>query len=118
MPTDAVRESDDAEAWGLGDDGPYRGGRVHVLAERCATCIFRPGNLMGLRRGRVRQMVAQAVAGGSAVTCHATLSTPGRRAICRGFWDGHGGRVAVLRLAARLRVVVFDAPPDKEGVRG
>jgi hypothetical protein len=40
----------------------YRNRQVHVLAEQCATCIFRPGNLMELCPGRVRGMVAEATA--------------------------------------------------------
>lgn len=31
----------------------YRDGRVHVCRQMCATCVFRPGNLMDYRaRGR------------------------------------------------------------------
>jgi hypothetical protein len=66
---------------------PYRNGRVHVCAERCATCIFRPGNRMQLQRGRVRQMVDEAKANESAITCHATLT--GEQAVCRGFFELH-----------------------------
>ena len=38
----------------------YRNGRVHVQSRMCDTCIFRPGNGMQLRRGRVAQMVRDA----------------------------------------------------------
>ena len=91
----------------------YRGGLVHVLARRCDTCVFRPGNLMHLQPGRVRDMVDQAVAKGSVIVCHATLGTDAN-ACCRGFWDAHRDRVQALQVAERLDVVAYDPPPPKE----
>lgn len=92
--------------------GPYRDGRVHVLAERCPTCIFRPGNPMRLEPGRVREMVGQAVQDDSAITCHSTIYEPGiLPAICRGFYDAH--RTTPLQLAERLGLLVEDPPPTK-----
>jgi hypothetical protein len=90
--------------------GPYRDGRVHVLAEMCGTCIFRPGNLMDLRRGRVAQMVRDAKRNESCIPCHDTLD--GReRAVCRGFYDLHA--TAPLQTAARLDLIAFDTPQKK-----
>jgi hypothetical protein len=63
----------------------YRDGRVHVCAAMCPTCVFRPGNLMQLRAGRVRQMVDEALENGSAIICHKTLE--GDNAVCRGFFE-------------------------------
>lgn len=80
---------------------PYRDGRVHVQAEMCATCIFRPGNLMHLQRGRVREMVDKAKAGGTAIVCHDTYG--GEQAVCRGFFDRHA--TAPLQVAERLDAI-------------
>jgi len=82
----------------------YRAGRVHVQANRCATCIFRPGNLMRLERGRVRSMVDAAVAAEGTIPCHET--THGQReqeAVCRGFYDLH--KTPALALADAIGIV-------------
>lgn len=76
----------------------YRGGFVHLCREMCATCVFRPGNLMQLRSGRVRQMVDEAKANDSAIICHKTLD--GDNAVCRGFFDRYP--TAPLQIAERM----------------
>lgn len=81
----------------------YRDGRVHVCVRMCATCIFRPGNLMHLQPGRVEGMVAEAVGNEGHITCHDTLDAD--EAVCRGFWDRH--RTQLLQIADRLGVVAF-----------
>lgn len=95
----------------------YRDGKVHVLAEKCATCVFRPGNLMHLQPGRLTDLVEQAVAAGSGIVCHATLDTD-TNALCRGFWAGHRDRVQALQVAERLDRVAYDPPPPKEDPDG
>lgn len=107
----------DGDGWGLAGVGPFRGGQVHVLDDKCTTCIFRPGNLMMLQAGRVKEMVEGAVAAGSCIPCHSTLVT-GAPAICRGFWDAHAERVLALKLAQAMEIVVFDRPPTKAEVWG
>jgi hypothetical protein len=87
----------------------YRDGLVHVCAELCSTCIFRPGNLMALRAGRVRTMVDAARADGSAIVCHSTLHT-GADAVCRGFYDRWP--TTPLQLAERMGRVIFEPPPS------
>jgi hypothetical protein len=104
--------TDDEDPWGLRSRGPYRDGRVHVLDRLCRTCVFRPGNLMQLRPGRLRSMVAEAIAGESAITCHSTLGTD-RPAICRGYFNRYADRVWRLRLALGWGLVTYDPPPDK-----
>jgi hypothetical protein len=84
----------------------YRDGRVHVMRERCETCIFRAGNLMSLRRGRVRGMIDAAHEVGSAIVCHETYEGP--HAICRGFFDLHP--TPALLLADALEVVTEVEP--------
>ncbi len=90
----------------------YRNDKVHVLSRQCATCIFRPGNLMHLNTGRVKDMLASARSDdGGSIVCHATLG--GDNAICRGFYDlPH--KQQLLQLAERLGVVRLVEPPDKQ----
>jgi len=82
----------------------YRDGRVHVQAEMCSTCIFRPGNLMSLKPGRVRGMVDEAREHESAIVCHQTLY-PGPNAVCRGFFERWP--TAPLQIAERLGLVTW-----------
>jgi len=84
----------------------YRDGFVHVCWEMCSTCIFRPGNLMQLNSGRVRQMVDEAKAEESAIVCHQTLDRD--NAICRGFFDRYP--TAPLQIAERLDMIREVAP--------
>jgi hypothetical protein len=96
-------------------DGVFR-----VLAERCPTCIFRPGNPMHLQPGRVKEMVEGSLAGGAYITCHQTLpygaypeTAP---AVCRGFYDAHGDRSQAIQIATRLDLLDDTiALPAKEG---
>ncbi len=86
----------------------YRSGKVHVMAEKCSTCIFRPGNLMTLQPGVVKQMVEESVAEGGSITCHKTLNgmpLADQRAVCRGFYDAHGHRVPALELAEAMKII-------------
>lgn len=77
-------------------------GRVRLMAERCETCIFRPGNAMHLSSGRVREMVRDARANDSAIICHHTLNEC-EQAVCRGFYDlADDGPTAPLQIATRL----------------
>lgn len=96
----------------MGGRPVFRDGQVHVLAERCATCVFRPGNLMRLEPGRLREMIEGSVAGGGAITCHVTLYRRDvDQAVCRGFYDAHGHRVLALEIAPRLGMLAFDPVP-------
>ena len=84
----------------------YRDGHIHVCEAMCSTCIFRPGNLMRLKSGRVRQMVDEAKAEESAIICHHTLD--GDNAVCRGFYDRYPTQP--LQIAERLDLIVEVAP--------
>jgi hypothetical protein len=75
----------------------FRDGYVHVCAERCATCIFEPGNRMHLNRGRVRDMVDECKRIEGVIPCHKTLD--GDQAICCGFYELYGSQIMPLRLA-------------------
>ena len=88
--------------------GPYRDGMVHVQADKCATCIFHPGNMMWLQPGTVKEMVDSCLAdpaGAGNIPCHETLGGP--EAICHGFWEGYADRQEVLLLAKLLRKVEY-----------
>lgn len=90
-------------------------GRVHVLDQRCSTCVFRPGNLMHLHPGRLKNLIETNTANGSALTCHVTLAewdAPVPPAVCRGFYDTHP--TLPLLLAAALDMITFDPPPPGE----
>lgn len=96
----------------IGANGP------RLLAEKCETCIFRAGNPMRLRPGRVKQMVDESLAGGGFITCHKTLPYGEHpnfgEAICRGFFDAHGPNSQVLR--SWLRLGPFDEVTPPGGV--
>jgi hypothetical protein len=87
----------------------FRNGKVHVCAQMCETCIFRPGNLMNLSEGRVESMVREATRLESCIPCHSTLG--GYQAVCRGFYENHPTQP--LQLAHRLGFIVFQELPGK-----
>jgi len=93
--------------------GPYRDGLVHVQARMCDTCIFRPGNKMDLRDGRVEQMVRDAARNQSCIPCHQTLEFSDGAAgqsVCRGFFDRHP--TAPLQIAERMGLIEFTDLPS------
>lgn len=98
-------------------------GGVRVMAERCRTCIFRPGNLMHLEPGRVADMVAtcRSYAVTHGVVCHETLGVgdddaghsnvlapEGQQAVCRGYADAYDP--TILQLARRIWRVIEIEP--------
>lgn len=85
----------------------FRDGKVHVMSAMCATCIFRPGNLMKLERGRVAEMVKEAKSKDSTIVCHSTLDGP--NAACRGFFDRHATQP--LQVAERLGCIEWQENP-------
>lgn len=93
----------------------YRDGKVHVLTDKCASCILRApkdGQIRGLQPGRITGMVkdSQADAAGN-IPCHQTLyRDDAEPAICRGFWD-LPNRPAVLQLAEDMGIVEYVEPP-------
>ncbi len=87
---------------------PYRDGALHVVAERCSTCMFRTGNLMHLQEGRLADLVKSNLDAKAALVCHQTLEYGDRpdvgEALCRGFVDSYGDRVPAVRLATALGI--------------
>ncbi|WP_327074477.1 hypothetical protein OG196_32055 [Kitasatospora purpeofusca] len=90
-------------------------GEVRVLSDLCGTCIYRPGNLMNLAPGRLRQLAQEALANRGHIVCHCTLpalAPPGTKgAICRGFANAHGTSIYALRMAAMFGRLVEVPPP-------
>jgi len=99
-----------------------------VMAERCATCIFRPGNLMHLAEGRLADIVRHNTAHDAHLVCHQdeefifakddgeeaveALERPG--VVCRGWYDQYDSRA--IRLAKHWNLVEFvEGPPEPRG---
>lgn len=78
----------------------------------CATCVFRPGNLMELRPGRLRAMVQESLENDSFIPCHKTLD--GEKAVCRGFYDRHARDSLGCRFGAVVGIVYVN-PDDHPG---
>lgn len=87
---------------------------VRVLAERCKTCIFRPGNKMSLNKGRLADLLATCEHDEGHIPCHETLWTDGAdAAICRGFYEtATADRSLAIRYGRITRSIVeIDPPP-------
>lgn len=105
MPSMASGTSTDSSHQCVGSP-PYHSGLVHVMRELCETCVFRPGNLMQLDRGRVADMVKQAKTNESAIICHMTIyGQSEQEAVCRGYFDRYGDEVVTLRLAKIVGII-------------
>lgn len=70
---------------------------VRICADRCPTCIFRPGNLMHLAPGRLARLIALAIADEGHIVCHDTLGS-GVGSICAGYAAHPEGRKRSLAL--------------------
>lgn len=84
----------------------YRDGKVHVHREMCATCVFRPGNLMRLRPGTLRSLVDDNRAEESAIICHETYECD--NAVCFGFFERYPTQP--LQIAERLDLIEWVTP--------
>ena len=99
----------------MAENDNFRNGKVHVLSEKCSTCVFRPGNLMHLRPGALKEMVDYHTENQTAFACHQTLDigeyVVEGNAICRGFFDAHGADIIPLRMAVAMDILVEQEPP-------
>lgn len=84
--------------------GPARDNGVWVMKDKCATCIFRPGNLMQLNPGTVADMKKSADEKGTCIICHEYMTGP-RSAVCAGYYEHHDSQL--LQIAERMKVVKF-----------
>jgi hypothetical protein len=77
-------------------------GRPQAMAERCSTCILRPGGSSLVPADVVRDLVERHRRVGAVVTCHQTLADiPGScpeigYSACRGFLDAYPDTLAAL----------------------
>jgi hypothetical protein len=112
---DEDEEEEDPDGNGPDYNPPFvDGAGVHVMRERCSTCIFRPGNLMNLHEGRLADLTAETDRHDSNVICHQWL---GRGfpvgALCRGSVDRRAGQM--VRIGERFGPLVLDdAPPEED----
>lgn len=93
----------------------YRDGFVHVCEEMCPTCVFRPGNLMKLNAGRLREMIDESRETQSGIVCHETLDHwdghGKKNATCRGFFDRYPTQP--LQIAERLGLIRYITPDPR-----
>lgn len=90
----------------------YSDGKVHVMSEKCSTCVFRAGNKMNLNPGVLKQMITESVADGAGITCHKTIyGQAEQEATCRGFFDRYADQVPALWLAKSMGVIEEVDPP-------
>lgn len=94
-------------------DGPYRDGKIHVLVDMCQTCVFRPGNLMSLSPGRLKDLVDDNLKADAAIPCHSTIYRRDvRPAVCRGFFDKY--ETTPLTMAKYLGMIEEDPVPPAD----
>jgi hypothetical protein len=90
----------------------FRDGEVHVLADKCGTCIFKPASrpVEGARVAELIRGTRDEV--GATVPCHKTLyGQAEHNAICRGWWDRFADRDYILRQAMDLDIIAYDPVP-------
>lgn len=92
---------------------PFRDGKVHVMSEKCSTCVFRPGNLMRLRPGRLQEMTDHVQDTGVPFSCHQTLAYASiehqehyeGNALCAGAVEQYGPESNIIRMARLMEIV-------------
>jgi hypothetical protein len=105
-------DCDPPEQYSVAD---HASGKTRLLARQCQTCIFRPGDLMHLGPGRLRDIVSEALTTGRYIVCHDTLpavNLHSRPAICRGFYDRY--TTQALQIISRLWGFLEVEPPATE----
>lgn len=90
--------------------GPARDGGVWVMAERCETCIFHPGNRMHLNAGTVATMKRSADECGTCIICHEGMNGP-NAAVCRGYYDNHQSKL--LRMAEGMGLIKMQGNTER-----
>jgi hypothetical protein len=91
-------------------------GKPRLMGDMCATCVFRPGNPMDLRPGRLRQLIHENTGPDAhGLVCHETLSYGQHpelgHAFCRGFFDRFGHLSNYLRICMRFGGFTEVRPP-------
>jgi hypothetical protein len=117
----AAEDEDGAEAESTGmlqDITDPATGLSRLLSGRCSTCILRPSDKMHLGPEQTAAFVRRALAEGTYVVCHQTLTYGDNPdfgpAICRGFFDAFANRSPALRLLRAFgRLIEVD--PSRPG---
>ena len=90
-------------------------GGSRLLSRRCSTCILRAGDPMCLGPERLQVIISQALAAGSFVVCHDTLTYGDfpeyGPAICRGFFDAYADKSPALILLRAYQRLAEVPPP-------
>lgn len=91
-------------------------GGVRLLSRQCSTCIYRPGNLMRLRPGRLKDITEENRRAQSYLVCHQTLrdgaAPSAGEAVCRGFYDRFS--TTFTQVGDRLRWWREVTPPGED----
>jgi hypothetical protein len=86
---------------------------VLLQADKCSTCIFRPGNPMQLNPGRLKDVTDTNKARGTVLMCHkTTFGQADQEAMCRGYYDLHGKDSAVMQVWERLGGKIREVQPE------
>jgi hypothetical protein len=94
-------------------------GKPRLLAEQCRTCVGRPGNLMDLRPGRLKNLIAGNTGPDAlGLICHETYEfddddqpTGDEQAFCRWFWENYRHLANYQRICERLGGFTEVPPP-------
>ena len=95
-------------------------GLPRLMSEQCSTCVGRPGNLMHLREGALKDLI-RANTGPDALglVCHQTLPYGDYpefgAALCRWFFDAYGPLANGIRVFSRLGGFTEVDPPEEDG---
>lgn len=105
-----------------GSIGDPETNKIRVMSDQCSTCVFRPGNLMRLRPGRLKEIIDRNRAAESLLTCHQTLDYGDHPeldpAACHGFFERYGREVTAGRLALMLGLIRIDPPNGDSHAHG
>jgi hypothetical protein len=96
-----------------------RTGHPRLLSRQCSTCVGRPGNLMHLRPGRLKDLIAENTGPEAlGLVCHETLPYGDYPdfgpALCRWFYDNYGHLANGTRIFGRLCGFTEVDPPGEE----
>ena len=94
-------------------------GKPRLMREMCATCVFRAGNPMKLRPGRLEELIKANIGPqAQGLHCHETLPYGQHPkfglAFCQGFYKAAGHLANFIRICERLGGFTLVDPPKPE----
>jgi hypothetical protein len=90
----------------------FRDGMVHVLSEKCESCIFTTNRPVD--GARVASMVSATKDDpGATIPCHSTLYRPDKQenAICAGWFERFAEADPIIRQAQALGIIQYQPAP-------